>query len=155
MEAETQVAGVTGSEPGFPADSSSGQAPVSAQEASQAQANAPGAGQQSAFTLSAAFGLFNIVVGIMLVIAFLSFFAGLTGYLTRLGLENRIDGLRAMHWGVTILFVLVILLAIVNFLQFHTTFLLAVVGIIVVVFAAWAIVKSVQEAKPAEKKEEK
>ena len=112
-----------------------------------------GQGAGDAFTLSAAFGLFNILVGLMLVAAFLIFFGGLIGYLSRLGLEGRQDGLQAMYWGVTILLVLIILLAIVHFLQFHPAVVFGIIGALIVIFGAWAAVNSAQEAGEHKKEE--
>jgi len=41
----------------------------------------------------------------MLVAGLILFFGGFIAYLTRLGLESRMDGLRYMYWGLTVLFV--------------------------------------------------
>lgn len=98
------------------------------------------------FTFSQAFGFFNILVGLMLVAAFLSFFGGFTAYLTRLGLESRMQGLRYMYWGSAILFVLIVLLTIVNFLQFNPAVVFGIIAVLIVIFGAWAIVKASQES---------
>jgi hypothetical protein len=98
----------------------------------------------SSFTVSAAFGFFNILVGLMLVAAFLFFFGGLAGYLSRLGLEGRIDGLRYMYRGVVILFVLIVLLGIVNFLQQRPTVVYMIIAIALVVFVIWGVMQSFQ-----------
>jgi hypothetical protein len=104
-------------------------------EALQAQAG-------SGFTISAAFGFFNILVGLMLVAAFLFFFGGLAGYLSRLGLEGRIEGLKYMYRGIVILFVLVVLLGIVNFLQQRPAVVFAIIAITLVLFVLWGISQS-------------
>jgi hypothetical protein len=93
----------------------------------------------SNITISQLFGFFNIMVGLMLVASFLLFFGGLTGYLTRLGLEGRVEGwLRYMYRGVAILFVLIVLLGIVKYLQFHPSVVFTILAVIVVIFMAWA-----------------
>jgi cytochrome bd-type quinol oxidase subunit 2 len=92
-------------------------------------------------TLSQIFGFFNIMVGLMLVAALLLFFGGFISYLTRLGLDNRVQGLRYMYWGLTILFVLIVLLGVVNYVQYHQAVVFAIVGVLVVIFVAWAVIK--------------
>lgn len=100
-------------------------------------------------TVAQAFGLFNIVVGVMLVIAILLFLGGFIVYLSRLGLEGRVSGgLRYMYRGVAILIVLVILLGIVNFVQFNPQVVFGALGIVIVALGAWAAVKISQQ--PAE-----
>lgn len=68
-------------------------------------------------TISQMIGLFNILVGLMLVSAFLAMCGGFIVYLVRMGNNNRDEGLNYMMWGVTILFVLIILLAVVQLVQ--------------------------------------
>ena len=116
-----------------------------------ADTQAPGA---PGFTVSEGVGLLNILAGLMLVCALLFYFGGLVAYLTRLGLDGRTQGLGYMNWGVGVLFVLVILLGIIRFIQFHQGAVLTLVAVLVVLFGAWAVVKSVQESKSAEKEEE-
>jgi hypothetical protein len=99
----------------------------------------------SGFTVSAAFGFFNILVGLMLVAAFLFFFGGLAGYLSRLGLEGRIEGLKYMYRGVVILFVLIVLLGIVNFLQQRPAVVFTIIAIVLILFVLWGISQSFGE----------
>lgn len=100
-------------------------------------------------TVAQAFGFFNIIVGVMLVIAILLFLGGFIVYLSRLGLEGRVSGgLRYMYRGIAVLIVLVILLGIVNFLQFHPEIVFAALGIVIVAAGAWAAIKISQQ--PAE-----
>lgn len=109
---------------------------------------------QGDYGVSAGVGVLNIIAGLMLVAAFLFFFGGLIAYLTRLGLEGRVQGLGYMHWGVTILFVLIIVLGIVRFVQFHPEVVYFLAAIVIVVFVAWAVVKSAQGATSAKTAEE-
>lgn len=86
-------------------------------------------------------GLFNIFVGLMVVAAFLLYGGGLIMWMTRLGSwpSPRDEAIRIMMWAPVILFTLIVLLAIVQFLQGHpqvgtyivsTLLLLIVIGII-------------------------
>ena len=138
MTPEAQVVGVGDAEQSLLTQTAAEQGYVTTQEPLDAHAAASG----GSWTVSNAFGLFNVVVGLMLVAAFLLFFGGFTGYLTRLGLEGRTQGLVYMYRGVSVLFVLIILLALVNFLQFHTEVVIAIVGILIVAFGAWVVVKT-------------
>jgi hypothetical protein len=101
----------------------------------------PVSAQSGDWTLSAFFGIFNIVVGLMIVAAFVLFFGGFSAWLSRLGLESRLDGIKAMYYGTTILFVLIVLLAVVKFVQTHTELVLALLGVVVVALVAWAAVQ--------------
>ena len=90
-------------------------------------------------TASLFLGFFNICAGLMVVAAFLVFIGGFLRYLVVLGTDHRKEGLNYMVWGVTILFVLVVLLAIVNMLQGPLAF---VIGIAIALFVCFAIVLS-------------
>jgi hypothetical protein len=92
----------------------------------------------SAQTLSSIVGLFNIMVGLMLVAAFLLYGGGLVLWAVRLGTfpTNRDYAIEVMQWSVAVLFVLIILLAIVQFTQNYTRSALIIVAIILVFFVA-------------------
>jgi heme A synthase len=79
----------------------------------------------------------------MVVGAFLTFAGGFIQYLCVLGNEKRQQGLALMMWGVNILFVLVVLLGIINILQGPISF---VIGIVVILFLCFAAVLAL--AKP-------
>lgn len=143
-----QVAGVTTEEQGVDVNATN-----ASTTSTETQAPADTGASASNFTVSQAFGFFNILVGLMLVAALLFFFGGFIAYLSRLGLENRVQGLRYMYYGITILFVLVILLAIVHYLQFHPAVVFGIVAVLIVIFGAWAIVQASQE-KSADHEEE-
>lgn len=88
--------------------------------------------------ISTVVGLFNIVVGLMVVAAFLMMGGGLALWYVRLGLfpSYRDEAIKMMQWGVAILFVLVILLWVAQFVQTHKA--LATMLVIAVVAAAVA-----------------
>lgn len=105
--------------------------------------------------LAQAVGLFNIFVGLMLVAAFLLLGGGLIMWLIRLGTfpTYRDEAIRYMEWSVAVLFVLIILLVSVQFVQSHTTQALFVLGIIIVGVFVFFAVKVL--SAPEEKKEER
>jgi uncharacterized membrane protein len=117
---------------------------ILAQPVPQTQLGAPA---KADWSLSSMFGLINIVAGLMLVASILIFFGGLVGYLSRLGLESRIQGLTYMYRGVSILFVLIVMLAIVRYVQEHPERLMMAIAVVIVLFGAWAIFEA---SKPAE-----
>lgn len=98
-------------------------------------------GEASAQTLSSVAGVFNIFVGLMLVAAFLLFFGGLALWGIRLGTfpTHRDQAIRLMQWAVAILFVLVVLLAVAQFVQTHTATAATVLGFVIVALVAWGI----------------
>jgi hypothetical protein len=83
-------------------------------------------------------GLFNIIVGLMVVAAFLMMGGGIVLWYVRLGLfpSYRDEAIKMMQWGVAILFVLVVLLWVAQFVQTHKA--LATMVVIAVVAAAVA-----------------
>ncbi len=103
-------------------------------------------------TFSTLLGFLNICAGLLLVASLIFFLGGFVRYLILLGTERRNLGLAMMFWGVTILFVLVVLLAVINILQGTLAFLL---GIGIALFICFAIVISLARLKPggAEKAE--
>lgn len=107
----------------------------------------------SAQVLSQVSGLFNIMVGLMLVFSFLFFFGGLGMWFVRLGTwpTYRDDAIRLMQWGVVILFVLAVLLAIVQFVQKHVALASFLAGLVVFVIVAWVFV-TVSTAKGDDEK---
>jgi len=107
-------------------------------------------------TLSVVAGVFNILAGLMLVAAFLLFFGGLVGWFVRRGVYPgyRDDMIRVMHWAVAVLFVLVVLLAVIRFVQVYQAAATFVFGIILFLIAFW-VVMTVVTAKPKKDAEER
>lgn len=96
------------------------------------------------------FGLFNIVAGLLLVAALLTFGGGLVSYFGRLALAKRDESLITMQWGVRLMFVLVLMLGIVEFIQLHTALvlqLLAVAVLIGLIYTIMLVVKSSGESE--------
>ena len=92
-------------------------------------------------TFTQVIGLFNIFVGLMLTVALLTSFLGFFLWLCRLGTwpTYRTEAIKIMEWSVVILFVLVVLLAIVQFFQYHPKEAGWVVSVIVGLVIIWII----------------
>lgn len=105
-------------------------------------------------TLASWVGLFNIMVGIVLVAAFLFYGGGMVMWVVRRNTwpTNRDEAIHVLEWSVTILFVLIVLLAIVHFTQVHTDIVLIIIAIVIVFFVARLIAQS--GGKGEEKHEE-
>ncbi len=92
-------------------------------------------------TFTQAIGIFNIFVGIMLTVALLTYGLGFILWVVRLGTwpTYRTEAIRVMEWSVAIIFILVLLLAIVQFFQLHPREAAWAVSIIVGVIVIWII----------------
>lgn len=108
----------------------------------------------SAEAISQVAGLFNILVGLMLVAAFGFFFSGVGMWFARLGTypTSRDEAIEYMQWGVVILFVLGVLLAVVQFVQQHVGIAYFIVGVVVVMLVIWMILVLSQTPKEKEDK---
>ncbi len=110
-------------------------------------------GTVSALTLVQVAELFNIFVGLMLAMALLVFSGGLFVYFSRLGTwpSHRDTGIKIMEWGVGILFVLIVILAIVQFFEKYPRVSSIIVGGIVLLavgyFAFTVARKSAEDKK--------
>lgn len=96
----------------------------------------------SAQTFTRAIGVFNIFVGLMLTVAILTFGTGFVVWIVRLGTwpTYRTEAVKIMEWAVAILFVLVILLGIVQFFQYHPHAAVYVASFIVIVLILAAVI---------------
>ena len=92
-------------------------------------------------TFTQVIGLFNIFVGLMLTVALFTYGLGFFLWLCRLGTwpTYRTEAIKIMEWSVVILFVLVVLLAIVQFFQYHPKEAGYVVSAIVAIVIIWII----------------
>lgn len=81
-------------------------------------------------------GYFNIFVGVMLAVSILMMIGGLILWYTRLGTypSYRDETIGMMQWPIAILFVLIILLVIEKFALAHTSTVMFLVGLAIVVF---------------------
>jgi len=97
--------------------------------------------------------LFNIFVGLMLVAALLTYGVGFVVWITRLGTwpTYRTEGVKVMEWAVVILFVLVVILAIVQFFRDHPYAATYTVSAILLALIIWAVI--IMMKQPEEKEE--
>jgi hypothetical protein len=102
-------------------------------------------------TITSFLGFFNICAGLLFVAAVLTFIGGFIQYLVVLGNEKRKDALATMYWGVTILFVLVVLLGIINTLQGPLAFIIGAGVILFITFAIIVVLSKPKEAEPEHK----
>lgn len=101
-------------------------------------------------------GLFNIVVGLMFVVAFTMFVGGVITYVIYFGNLERDEGVELMKWGVGVLFVLVVLLGFAQFIQGHGGVGNVLVAIVIIVGAVWAAAVLAADLSSGDaKKEEK
>jgi len=97
--------------------------------------------------------LFNIFVGLFLTTTILVFLGGLGTYFLRLGTwpNHRDQALKVMEWGVVMLFVLVVLVAIVQAFERHTQIAMTVLGGIVILVVAGLALRFVMTQEHDEK----
>jgi hypothetical protein len=84
---------------------------------------------------------FNLFVGIMLVSSILLFCGGFVVYLVRLGTwpTYREEAVNIMMWGLSILFTLVMLLGLQQFLLSHQTVAVTIGALILIAILIWAL----------------
>lgn len=89
-------------------------------------------------------GLFYLVVGLTLVMAILFMAAGGILWAFRLGTDEnyRDEAIRYMEWGVATLFTLILVLAVVEFIQTHTQTTLYIIGLIIIILVIWLVITS-------------
>jgi hypothetical protein len=106
-------------------------------------------------TLSEIVGLFNIFVGLMLVLAIVIFVAAIIVWIVRLGTwpTYRDDAIKMMEWAVAILFVDIVLLGAVQYVQRHTHTALVILGLCVILLVLWILVQSGAFSSGEEKEE--
>lgn len=97
----------------------------------------------SALTLVQALGFFHVAVGLLLAITVMTFIVGLGIYFARLNTwpSHRDHAIIVLEWSVVMLFVLLVLVAIVNFFQKKPEIALPILAFIVVVTVAILIVR--------------
>lgn len=89
-------------------------------------------------------GLFYIIVGLTLVASFIFMIAGFIMWCIRLGTSPtyRDDAIVMMEWGVATLFTLVLVLGVVEFIQWHTQTVLYILGLAIILLVIWLIATS-------------
>ncbi|MEK7068815.1 MAG: hypothetical protein AAB947_00365 [Patescibacteria group bacterium] len=89
----------------------------------------------SAWTIVQVLGLFHIVVGILLVFTLAVFATGVSLWVSRLNTwpSYRETAIITLEWAVAMLFVLILLVALVYFVQRHSATALTILGVIVII----------------------
>jgi hypothetical protein len=111
----------------------------------------------SAMTFVQVLQLFNIFVGIFLTATILVFCTGLFVYFARLGTwpSHRDQAIQILEWGVGMLFVLVVLLAIVQWFERHTKVALSILAFVVLMAVIIFIIRAAATGGDGKKKEKK
>lgn len=111
-----------------------------AQGAPEVLQGLPAQAGNDALSLAQVAGYLNILAGLMLLAALGMFLGGLGQWWAHLGLPARDEGIQWMRRGVTTLFVLVVLLGIVRFIQFHAQFALGALALGILLLGGWAVI---------------
>ena len=95
------------------------------------------------FSTTQLLAFFNLFVGLMLTISLLLFIGGFIMYLVRLGTwpTYREEAVQIMMWGESILFTLVLILAIQQFLLSHLIVAVTIGAVIVIFFLVWVLMQ--------------
>lgn len=104
-----------------------------------------------AFTLEQALGYFNIVIGLLLTASVLSYTVGMIIWATRYGTWPREEGFPFMQFGITTLFVLSVLLALIHWLLKNTSTVLYVLAFIVLLLCGILAVHLLKGKKKEER----
>ena len=99
--------------------------------------------QASALTFVQFVGLFHVAVGLLLIATLMLFVVSFCVYVARFNTwpTHRDASIRGLEWSVVMLFVLVLLLALARFFQFHSTIALPILAFIIIVVIAIIIVR--------------
>lgn len=100
-------------------------------------------------------GFFHVAVGVLLTITILVFLTGLGIYFARLNTwpSHRDHAVIVIEWAVVMLFVLLLLVALLNFFQTKPHIALPILAFIIVVVVAITIVRYATSAKGGKKEE--
>ena len=94
-------------------------------------------------------GFFNIFTGLLLVGGILIFIGGFFSYLAHFGLPHRDEGLHKMQTGITMLFVLVIILGVIQFVRTNPSLTMTILGGLGIMLCIIIVAKVVIEANTA------
>jgi len=98
---------------------------------------------------------FNLFAGLMLTASLILFLGGFAMYLVRLGTypTYREDALVYMQWGVSVLFALIVLLGVQQFLLSHMKIAMVIGTLLLIALVIWAFMDEggghKEEKKPA------
>ena len=83
-------------------------------------------------------GIFNVLAGLMLITSVGLIITGYTYYMVYMGLPRRATGSRIMLEGTRVLFALVLMLAVTNFVTHHISMVLAGLLVAIVLFLIYS-----------------
>ncbi|OGG77462.1 hypothetical protein A3B35_02500 [Candidatus Kaiserbacteria bacterium RIFCSPLOWO2_01_FULL_54_24] len=111
-------------------------------------------GSASALTLVQVTGLFYVAVGILVTFTLGIFVWGIGVWIARFNTwpSHRETAIRILEWAVSMLFVLILLIALIYFIQRHSTLalsILAVIAIIAVLILIVSVAAGAKKKKPA------
>lgn len=108
----------------------------------------------SALTFVQVVGLFHIVIGLLLTATLLVFAIGITLYVSRINTwpSHRDEAIRVLEWGVVMLFVLILLIALVNFFQRHSGIALPVLAFGIMLVVGFFVLRAIGQGKKEPKK---
>ncbi len=111
----------------------------------------------SAMTFVQVLQLFNIFVGLFLTVTIIVFCTGVFVYFARLGTwpSHRDEAIKILVWAVSMLFVLVVLLAIVQWFERHTKTALLILATAIVFVVLGFIIRAAATGGGEKKKEKK
>ena len=111
--------------------------------------------QSTLTTISGIAGIFNVFVGVMLVLSIIMWVSGMILWAVRLGTypTNRDEAIKILEYAVVVVFVLDVLLGVVEFVQRHTQTTLSILGFLVVIVIIAIVVQSGMLAASSHKDE--
>jgi hypothetical protein len=97
----------------------------------------------SALSLPQIVGLFHIVTGLLLVCTLGIFAVGFGMYIARLNTwpSYRDTAIKVLIWAVTMLFILILFVALVQFIQRHTALAFSIIGVVAILAVIILIAK--------------
>lgn len=104
----------------------------------------------SAFTLAQVLGYIDIVIGLFLAASVISYAGGMILWATRYGTWAREDAFPFLQFGITTLFVISVLLALIHWFLKHTSTILYVISFIFVILCGVLVMHSVRGKKKEE-----
>lgn len=100
-----------------------------------------------AFTLAQVLGYIDIVIGLFLAASVISYAGGMILWATRYGTWAREDAFPFLQFGITTLFVISVLLALIHWFLKHTSTILYVISFILVILCGVLVMRSVRGKK--------
>lgn len=105
----------------------------------------------SALTISQIAGLFHMVFGLFIVFTFLIFGAGVSIWAARFNTwpNHRDQAIKVLQWAVGLIFILMLLVGLVQFVQRYTSIALTILAAIVIIGVLILIVRHIATKKKA------